>query len=58
MNNPIPQIPDFQVCRVGSAPVIRQLIDKLGLIDRIDQLSPVKKEDVSKIYFRRRLGYV
>lgn len=45
MNNPIPQIPDFQVCRVGSAPVVRQLIDKLGLIDRIDQLSPVKKED-------------
>lgn len=44
MNNTIPQIPDFQVCRVGSAPVIRKLIDEMGLIDRIDQLSPVKKE--------------
>ncbi|WP_188634366.1 DUF4277 domain-containing protein, partial [Lentibacillus kapialis] len=44
MNKPMPQIPDFQVCRVGAAPVIRQLIEKLGLIDRIDHLSPVKKD--------------
>lgn len=44
MSNPIPQIPDFYVRRVGAAPVIRQLIEELGLIDRIDQLSPVKKE--------------
>lgn len=40
----MPQIPDFQVCHVGAAPVIRQLIEELGLISRIDQLSPVKKD--------------
>ncbi|MEI3612962.1 DUF4277 domain-containing protein [Pseudogracilibacillus sp. SO30301A] len=45
LNNQIPQIPDFQVCRVGAAPIIHQLIEALGLIDRIDQLSPVKKEN-------------
>jgi len=44
LDKPILQIPDFQVCRVGTAPVVRQLIDKLGLIDRMDQISPVKKE--------------
>jgi len=35
----------FQPIRIGSTPVIRQLIDEMGLIERIDKLSPVKKED-------------
>uniref|UniRef100_UPI0008240B07 DUF4277 domain-containing protein n=1 Tax=Gracilibacillus timonensis TaxID=1816696 RepID=UPI0008240B07 len=45
MNNPFQKISDMQLFRVGSAPVIRHLINELGLIDRVDGLSPVKKED-------------
>jgi transposase len=39
------EIPAFQVLRIGSTPVIRQIIDKMNLIERIDKLSPIKKED-------------
>lgn len=45
LRNSIPQLPDFEVFRIGATPVIRQIIDRMGIIDRIDMLSPVKKED-------------
>ncbi|QDI90973.1 DUF4277 domain-containing protein [Salicibibacter halophilus] len=38
-------ISGFQTVRLGSTPVIRQLIEEAGLVERIDRLSPVKKED-------------
>jgi transposase len=45
LTNPKPEIPDFRAFRVGAAPVIRQLIDEMGLIERIDKISPVKKKE-------------
>jgi transposase len=45
LKNSVPEIPDFQILRVGSAPVIRQLIDEIDLIERIDKLSPLQAED-------------
>ncbi|SDI64589.1 protein of unknown function [Natribacillus halophilus] len=36
---------DIQPVRIGSTPVIRQLMDKMGLIEAIDKLSPVKEKD-------------
>ncbi|QDI90424.1 IS1634 family transposase [Salicibibacter halophilus] len=38
-------LPDIQPVRIGSTPVIRQLMDKMGLIEAIDKLSPVKEKD-------------
>lgn len=38
-------LPDIQPVRIGSTPVIRQLIDKMGLIEAIDKLSSVKEKD-------------
>lgn len=41
----VEDIPKFQTIRIVSTPVICQLIDKMGLIERIDKLSPVKAKD-------------
>ena len=41
----VEDMPEFQTIRIGSAPVIRQLIDEMGLIERIDKLLLVKAKD-------------
>ena len=37
-------VPEFRVFHVSAEPVIRQLIDEMDLIRRIDQRCPIKKE--------------
>ncbi|SDJ14870.1 protein of unknown function [Natribacillus halophilus] len=45
MTESMEDIPAFQSVRLGSTPVIRQLIEETGIIEHIDKRSPVKKED-------------
>lgn len=55
MPNTLLEVPDFQVFQFIAAPVIRQLIDRVGLIELIDGISHLKKE-VCKVSVSTRIA--